>query len=102
MIPFLNLRDVNAAYGDELRKAIERVLASGWFILAAETDAFEHEFADFCGTEHGIGVANGLEALSLALRAMDIGAGDEVLVPSNTFVATWLAVSHVGATPVPV
>jgi dTDP-4-amino-4,6-dideoxygalactose transaminase len=102
MIEFLNLRQVNAAYGDELREAIVRVLESGWYILGEETEAFEREFADFCGTGHAIGVANGLEALSLALRALGIGPGDEVLVPSNTFIATWLAVSHVGATPVPV
>lgn len=102
MIDFLNLRHVNAALAQELREAVDRVIASGWYILGAETETFEREFAQFCGAEHCVGVANGLEALSLSLRAMDIGPGDEVIVPSNTFIATWLAVSHVGATPVPV
>ncbi|MDP2007016.1 MAG: DegT/DnrJ/EryC1/StrS family aminotransferase [Rubrivivax sp.] len=85
-----------------MREALNRVLESGWYILGEESKAFEREFADFCGTDHCIGVANGLDALVLSLRALDVGPGDEVIVPSNTFVATWLAVSHVGATPVPV
>lgn len=102
MIDFLNLKQVNALYADEIQEAVQRVIRSGWFLLASETEAFEREYADFCGANHCVGVANGLDALSLALRAMDIGPGDEVIVPSNTFIATWLAVSHVGATPVPV
>jgi dTDP-4-amino-4,6-dideoxygalactose transaminase len=102
VIDFLNLKNVNAALEQELREAVNRVITSGWYILGAETEAFEREFAQFCGAEHCVGVANGLEALSLSLRAMDIGAGDEVIVPANTFIATWLAVTHVGATPVPV
>ncbi len=102
MIDFLNLRQVNEPFAGEIREAIERVLRSGWYILATECEGFEQEFARFCGARHAIGVANGLDALTLSLRALDIGPGDEVLVPSNTFVATWLAVSHVGATPVPV
>ena len=71
-------------------------------ILGEETESFEREFSDFCGTRHAIGVANGLDALYLVLRAWEIGAGDEVIVPSNTYIATWLAVTHTGATPVPV
>src|SRR6185312_13984966 len=67
-----------------------------------ETEAFEREFAEFCGIDHCVGVGNGLEALSLSLRAAGIGPGDEVIVPSQTFVASWLAVSHVGATPIAV
>ena len=102
MIDFLNLKEVNERHSEGIREAIDRVLNSGWYILARENEAFEREFAAFCGAEHCVGVANGLEALSLSLRAMDIGPGDEVIVPSNTFVATWFAVSHVGAVPVPV
>lgn len=102
MIDFLNLRQVNDRHAGEIRDAVERVLRSGWYVLAAECEGFEREFAQFCGAGQAVGTANGLDALSLSLRALDIGPGDEVIVPSNTFVATWLAVSHVGATPVPV
>jgi dTDP-4-amino-4,6-dideoxygalactose transaminase len=102
MVEFLNLRQVNAPYEAAIREAVDRVLRSGWYILASENEAFEREFAQYCGVDHCIGMANGLDALTLALRAMDIGPGDEVIVPSHTFVATWLAVSHVGAVPVPV
>lgn len=102
MIEFLNLREVNDQHADAIRASIDRVLRSGWYILATECEGFEREFAAFCGAAHCVGVANGLDALTLTLRALDIGPGDEVIVPSNTFVATWLAVSHVGATPVPV
>ncbi|MFP1683037.1 DegT/DnrJ/EryC1/StrS family aminotransferase [Alloalcanivorax sp. C16-1] len=102
MIPFL---DVHAAYfelKDDIDKAISRVLESGWYVLGPEVEAFEAEWAEYCGAQNAVGVANGLDALTLALRALDIGAGDEVIVPSNTYIATWLAVSSVGATPVPV
>ncbi len=102
MIKFLDLQQINSRFEAGIRTAIERVLRSGWYILAAECESFEQEFAGFCEADHCIGVANGLDALILALRSLDIGPGDEVLVPSNTFVATWLAVSHVGAVPVPV
>jgi dTDP-4-amino-4,6-dideoxygalactose transaminase len=101
-IAFLDLKRLNAAHDEAIRAGINRVLDSGWYILGAEIDAFEREFADYCGARHCIGVADGLDALSLILRAFGIGPGDEVLVPSNTFIATWLAVSAVGATPVPV
>ncbi|WP_322052521.1 DegT/DnrJ/EryC1/StrS family aminotransferase [Paraburkholderia bannensis] len=101
-IDFLNLKRVNARYEDAIREAIGRVIDSGRYILGEESLAFEQEFAGYCGVEHCIGVANGLEALHLILRAYDIGAGDEVIVPSNTFIATWLAVTQVGARPVPV
>ncbi len=101
-IPFL---DLHAAY-DEIRSEIDaamrRVMDSGYYIGGPEVDAFEHAFASYCGAKHCIGVANGLEALRLILEAAGIGPGDEVIVPSNTFVATWLAVTQVGATPVPV
>ncbi|WP_323039896.1 DegT/DnrJ/EryC1/StrS family aminotransferase [Gemmobacter sp.] len=102
MIPFL---DLGAAYRElktEIDAAIHRVLDSGWYILGPEVDAFEAEWAAWCGADHAVGVANGLDALILALRALDIGQGDEVIVPSNTYIATWLAVTAVGARPVPV
>jgi dTDP-4-amino-4,6-dideoxygalactose transaminase len=102
MIDFLSLKLVNLPHEEAIRQAIERVINSGWYILGAETEAFEHEFAHYCGTAHCVGVANGLEALHLILRGYGIGPGDEVIVPSNTFIATWLAVSQTGAKPVPV
>ena len=75
---------------------------SGWYILGTEVEAFEQEFASYCGVRHCVGMANGLDALHLILRAYGIGPGDEVIVPSNTYIASWLAVSQTGATPVPV
>lgn len=101
-IPFL---DVGAGYIElkpEIDSAIARVLNSGWYILGPEVEAFEAEYAAYCEAAHSVGVANGLDALHLALRAMEVGPGDEVIVPSNTYIATWLAVSQCGATPVPV
>jgi dTDP-4-amino-4,6-dideoxygalactose transaminase len=101
-VPFL---DVGATYlelKEELDAAVSRVLSSGWYLLGAEIAAFEEEFAAHVGVKHCIGVGNGLDALHLALRAMNVGSGDEVIVPSNTYIATWLAVSYAGATPVPV
>jgi len=77
-------------------------MESGCFVLGRELEAFEAEFAELCGTKHCVGVGNGLDALHLILRAMGVGPGDEVIVPSNTFIATWLAVCYAGATPVPV
>src|SRR5215475_8693916 len=77
-------------------------MRSAWYILGPEVEAFEQEFAAYCGAAHCVGVGNGLDALFLILRASGIGPGDEVLVPANTFIATWLAVGHAGATPVPV
>jgi dTDP-4-amino-4,6-dideoxygalactose transaminase len=82
--------------------ALQRVLDSGWLILGEELNKFEGEFAAFCEAKECVGAANGLDALVLSLKALGIGAGDEVLVPSNTYIATWLAVTHVGAVPVPV
>lgn len=101
-IPFLDLKAINQAHERELVQALKNVLNSGQYILGRETQAFENRFAAYCGTLHCIGVANGLEALFLILKAYDIGPGDEVIVPANTFIATWLAVTHCGATPVPV
>src|SRR6185369_9147520 len=102
MIPFLDLKPAYAELADGLDAACRRVMASGWFVLGPEVEAFEGEFAAYCGTRHCVGVGNGLEAMELVLRAWDIGPGDEVIVPSNTYIATWLAVSAVGAHPVPV
>jgi dTDP-4-amino-4,6-dideoxygalactose transaminase len=82
--------------------AITRVYDSNWYILGEELTHFERAYSEFSQVAHTIGVGNGLEALTLALRALGIGPGDEVLVPSNTYIATWLAVTHAGATPVPV
>ena len=101
-VPFL---DVGAAYRElkpEIDAAVLRVLDSGWYILGPEVEAFEAEWAEWCGADHCVGLANGLDALTLALRALDVGPGDEVIVPSNTYIATWLAISAVGARPVPV
>ncbi len=102
MIPFLDLRAQYLELKDQIDAAVARVLDSGWYVLGPEVEAFEAEWADYCEAKHAVGVANGLDALSLALRALDIGPGDEVIVPSNTYIATWLAISGVGATPVPV
>lgn len=101
-VPFLDLGLVHREIRGSLDEAFRRVLDSGWFIMGPELEAFEAEFATYCGVTHCIGVGNGLEALHLLLRAYGVGPGDEVIVPSNTFIATWLAVSECGATPVPV
>lgn len=101
-VPFLDLGATYRELQGEIDAAVGRVLSSGWYILGPEVEAFERAFAVDCGVKHCIGVANGLDALELVLAAVGIGPGDEVLVPSNTYIATWLAVTHVGATPVPV
>jgi dTDP-4-amino-4,6-dideoxygalactose transaminase len=101
-VSFLNLGRLNAEIRPALDAAYQRVMASGWYITGPEVEAFEAEFARHSGVQHCVGVGNGLDALVLLLRAYGIGPGDEVLVPSNTFIATWLAVSQCGATPVPV
>ena len=102
MIPFLDLKSPYDELKPEIDAAIQRVLDSGWFILGPEVETFERTFATYCDAAHAVSVANGLDALHLALLAMDVGPGDEVIVPSNTYIATWLAVSQCGATPVPV
>jgi dTDP-4-amino-4,6-dideoxygalactose transaminase len=101
-VPFLDLQRIHHDLREPLEKAFRRVLDSGWFIMGPEVEAFEAEFAHYCGVNHCVGVGNGLDALHLLLQAYGIGRGDEVLVPSNTFIATWLAVSHCGAVPVAV
>ncbi len=102
MIPFLDLKSVNLRDEQGFREALDRVLQSGWLILGNEMAIFEMAFAAYCGSKRSIGVGNGLEALHLVLRAWEVGAGDEVIVPSNTYIATWLAVTYAGATVVPV
>lgn len=103
-IPFLDLKSVNAQYRTELLQACARVIDSGWYIAGFELEQFEREFADFCGSGYCIGVANGLDALILALRAwIEMGrikAGDEVIVPANTYIASILAISANGLNPV--
>lgn len=101
-VRFLDLHAVHQALRPELDRAWARVIDSGRYVLGPEVEQFEQAFAEFCGCAHAIGVGNGLDALELALRAAGVGAGDEVIVPAHTFVATWLAVSLVGATPVAV
>lgn len=101
-VPFLDLKAAYLECQTEIDAAVQRVLSSGYYIMGPEVDSFETEFADYCGASQCVGVANGLDALHLALRAMDVGPGDEVIVPSNTYIATWLAVSQCGAMPVPV
>jgi len=102
MIPFLDMKAVYAELKPELDAAYARVMESGWFVLGKEVEAFEAEYAAFCGTRYCVGLGNGLEALELTLRAWNIGPGDEVIVPSNTYIATWLAITATGATIVPV
>ena len=101
-IPFLDLKAPYLELKEELDVAYHRVMESGWYVLGREVEAFESEFADYCEAKHCIGVGNGLDALHLILRAMEVGLGDEVIVPSNTYIATWLAISYANATPVPV
>ena len=101
-VPFLDFVGPYAELRSGLDAAYERFMRSAWYILGKEVETFEQEYAAYCGSKHCVGVANGLDALHLILRAYDIGEDDEVIVPSNTYIATWLAVSQVGATPVPV
>ena len=101
-IPFIDFQAMHGSMRPALDAAYKRVIDSNSFILGPELGHFESEFAQYCETKHAIGVANGLDALFLILKAMNIGSGDEVIVPSNTYIATWLAVSYAGATPIPV
>lgn len=101
-VPFLDVGATYASLSDEIDTAYRRVMESGWFLLGPELETFESNFAAYSGATACAGVASGLDALTLALRVLDVGPGDEVIVPSNTYIATWLAVSAVGATVVPV
>jgi dTDP-4-amino-4,6-dideoxygalactose transaminase len=104
MIPFLDLKEINQQYHKELKEACSRVIDSGWYIMGNELKAFEQEFTEYCGSKYCIGVANGLDALILTLRAWKelgkLNDGDEVIVPSNTYIASILAISENNLTPV--
>lgn len=101
-VPFLDLRAAYLELKPQLDAAVLNSLNTGWYIGGAEVEAFEAAYAQYCGAKYCIGVGNGLDALHLVLKAFGVGPGDEVIVPSNTYIATWLAVSYTGATPVPV
>ena len=100
MIKFLDLKSVNRKYESKIQEAFTRVLDSGWYILGKELEKFESEFASYCGSSFAIGVASGLDALTLIVKAYGFGVGDEIIVPSNTYVATVLAITNCGATPI--
>ena len=100
MVPLIDLKIQHRSIASEVEAAIKNVCDNTAFVLSDEMKTFESEFADYCGVKHGIGVANGTEALFLALKALGVGEGDEVIVPANTFIATAAAVSHAGAVPV--
>ena len=101
-VPFLDLKAAYSELQQALDEAMLRASRSGWYIGGPEVERFEADFAAYTEAKYCVGVGNGLDALTLALRALDVGAGDEVVVPSHTFIATWLAVSAVGAKPIPV
>ena len=100
MVKFLDLHKVNEHFRAEMDAATKRVLDSGWYLLGRECEAFESEFAAFCGVKHAIGCANGLDALKLVIRAYGFGPGDEIIAPANTYIASLIAISANGATPV--
>ncbi len=100
MIKFLDLKKINERFRGEIDNATKRVLDSGWYLLGKESEQFENNFAAYCGVKHCIGVANGLDALSLVIKAYGFGTGDEIIVPANTYIASILAISANGCTPV--
>ena len=99
-VPFASLVPMENELKEDFQNAFERVLKNSWYIRGQECESFEKAFSEYCGVEYCVGVGNGLDALTLSLRALGVGAGDEVIVPSNTFIATALAVTQVGATPI--
>ncbi len=99
-VPFVSFKPMEQELDAELRAAFERVYSASWYIEGKEDEQFEKEFANYCNTKYCVGVGNGLDALVMALKALGVGSGDEVIVPSNTYIATALAVTYVGATPV--
>lgn len=99
-VPFVSFKPMEKELNADLRAAFERVYAASWYIEGKEDETFEKAFAEFCHTQYCVGVGNGLDALMLALKALGVGKGDEVIVPSNTYIATALAVTYVGATPI--
>jgi dTDP-4-amino-4,6-dideoxygalactose transaminase len=100
MIPFLDFNGIHTPIREELINTFKEVLDSNWFIMGNQLEEFENEYSEWNGVKHCVGVSNGLDALTLALKALEIGPGDEVIVPSNTYIASALAVSNVGATPI--
>lgn len=100
LVPFVSFLPMEKELNNEIRNAFDRVFNSSWYIEGKEDEAFEKAFAEYCGAEYCVGCGNGLDALMLSLKALGVGAGDEVIVPSNTYIATALAVTYVGATPV--
>ncbi len=99
-VKFLDLKKINEQYRDEINKALNNAVDSGWYILGGQVEEFEREFAEYCGTKYCVGVGNGLDALSLILKAYDFKPGDEVIVPANTYIASILAISQNSLTPV--
>ncbi len=100
MIQFLDLKKINLRHEKAIQESVSQVLNSGWYILGEQVKDFEQEFSRYCGTKYCLGVANGLDALELIIRAYDIGPGDEVIVPSNTYIASILSISSNGSVPV--
>ena len=100
MVKFLDLFQVNEAHRAELDRAIKEVVDSGWYVLGQQCERFERNFATYCGVRHAIGVANGLDALKLIVKAYGFGKGDEIIVPANTYIASVLAITENGCTPV--
>jgi dTDP-4-amino-4,6-dideoxygalactose transaminase len=100
MIEYEQLDRVNAPFARQMEEAFGRILRKGWFVLGEEVSAFEREFAAWCGARHCVGVASGLDAITLSLRALHLPSGSEVLVPSNSYIASVLAVLEAGLTPV--
>ena len=101
-IPFLSLKATNQVYEEQIVKAVTEVITSGWYILGERLKQFEEDFANYCGTKHCIGVANGLDALTILLKASEFPEGSEVIVPANSYIATMLAVSNANLIPIPV
>ncbi|QNG30985.1 DegT/DnrJ/EryC1/StrS family aminotransferase [Synechococcus sp. LTW-R] len=102
MIKFLDLESINRRFDRHFKDSFDKFLKQSWIVLSDELKSFEHNFANYLGVKHCIGVGNGLDALEIVLECWNIGAGDEVIVPANTYIATWLAITRVGAVPIPV
>lgn len=100
MIKFLDLHKINERYRDELDARIKEILDSGWYLQGKQNEEFSKHFAEFCGAQYALGVANGLDALNLIIKAYGFGPGDEIIVPANTYIATILAISENGCTPI--
>lgn len=100
MIEYENLNNLNKSFEEEYKAAFNEVLKSGWYILGNKVKEFEKQFAAYCNTNHCVGVANGLDALNLSLRAFNFNNGDEVIVPSNTYIATILSIVDNGLQPI--